>query len=264
MTRCIYCCSETSESESIEHPLPESLGSRLTLPRGACCDGCNRYLSSLDDVFAHHPHIAGTIVFARIPGKKQKRRTAVSPFLGAEYSPGKLHLTVENTKGETHFDQGGLRLHLPDDPKWDEWKFSRALHKAALGLVGVLKGVELALDQRFDAVRKYIRRPVGRTDWRPYYQRVIRTKTKLSEIQTFMAGGGEYKVGIASGDRPGHTIVYLNLWVDEFVVDLEGGEPGLGVQVLDQMSTQISGDIPIENRGMWMKQPGAQGMAVGE
>jgi hypothetical protein len=44
--RCIFCKKESSESKSIEHIIPESLGNtRVILPPGRVCDKCNNYFS---------------------------------------------------------------------------------------------------------------------------------------------------------------------------------------------------------------------------
>lgn len=46
MTECIFCLEDASESVSVEHILPESLGNAdHTLPRGVVCDACNNYFS---------------------------------------------------------------------------------------------------------------------------------------------------------------------------------------------------------------------------
>lgn len=47
--RCIFCNCDTTESKSIEHIVPESLGNNnkeLVLDRGCVCDKCNNYFST--------------------------------------------------------------------------------------------------------------------------------------------------------------------------------------------------------------------------
>lgn len=45
--RCIFCKKDSSDSVSVEHIVPESLGnSKSTLPKGAVCDSCNNYFAS--------------------------------------------------------------------------------------------------------------------------------------------------------------------------------------------------------------------------
>jgi hypothetical protein len=44
--RCIFCKCDSTNSKSVEHILPESLGNKAHfLPRGIVCDGCNNYLA---------------------------------------------------------------------------------------------------------------------------------------------------------------------------------------------------------------------------
>lgn len=41
---CVYCAAETSVAEDEEHILPESLGNKQMLYRGAVCNSCNHAL----------------------------------------------------------------------------------------------------------------------------------------------------------------------------------------------------------------------------
>ncbi len=44
--RCIFCKAESSDSRSVEHILPESLGNtKHVLPKGVVCDKCNNYFA---------------------------------------------------------------------------------------------------------------------------------------------------------------------------------------------------------------------------
>lgn len=43
---CIFCKEESSNSRSIEHIIPESLGNKdHVLPPGIVCDKCNNYFA---------------------------------------------------------------------------------------------------------------------------------------------------------------------------------------------------------------------------
>jgi len=45
--KCIFCKQDSSNSVSVEHVIPESLGNKKTvLPKGAVCDSCNNYFAS--------------------------------------------------------------------------------------------------------------------------------------------------------------------------------------------------------------------------
>jgi len=44
--RCIFCEADTSNSKSVEHIIPESLGNLdHVLPAGIVCDQCNNYFA---------------------------------------------------------------------------------------------------------------------------------------------------------------------------------------------------------------------------
>ncbi len=44
--KCIFCKKDSSNSKSIEHIIPESLGNvKATLPKGIVCDSCNNYFA---------------------------------------------------------------------------------------------------------------------------------------------------------------------------------------------------------------------------
>lgn len=44
--RCLFCGCDSTNSKSVEHIIPESLGNtELVLPRGVVCDKCNNYFS---------------------------------------------------------------------------------------------------------------------------------------------------------------------------------------------------------------------------
>lgn len=46
MMRCLFCKQDSSQSRSVEHVLPESLGNTtMVLPATVVCDGCNNYFA---------------------------------------------------------------------------------------------------------------------------------------------------------------------------------------------------------------------------
>jgi len=45
--KCIFCKCDSSNSKSVEHIIPESLGNKShTLPKGIVCDSCNNYFAT--------------------------------------------------------------------------------------------------------------------------------------------------------------------------------------------------------------------------
>ena len=44
--KCIFCKKDSSNSKSVEHIIPESLGNKShILPKGIVCDSCNNYFA---------------------------------------------------------------------------------------------------------------------------------------------------------------------------------------------------------------------------
>ena len=71
---CVYCDKETSGKEDEEHILPEALGNKKTLYRGAVCKDCNNKLGvNVDSKMFHEPMMAAGQVATGAQGKKGVR-----------------------------------------------------------------------------------------------------------------------------------------------------------------------------------------------
>lgn len=219
MPICIYCRAGTSGSEPPDHPVLQALGTRhYALPRGDVCVACNGYLGDLDQQVCNHHHLAGLIVVAGIKGSGGRIRKAVHDHFSFDPLIRTVTITPSSRFTAKRAADGSLTIAHPGNP-FNEPKFSRGLHRMALGLVAFEYGAEIALGQRFDGVRDYIRRPRdGRTVW-SYYQRPTDKKWTGSTLARAV-GEGLYYFTL----DPGGTLalVYLNLFVDEFIVALDG------------------------------------------
>ena len=78
--QCIFCKRDSSNSQSVEHIIPESLGNTtLTLPRGIVCDDCNNYFSrKVEYPFLESKEIKALRFQESIPNKKGR----VPPICG--------------------------------------------------------------------------------------------------------------------------------------------------------------------------------------
>lgn len=248
MPTCIYCRATTTEFEPKEHPLPEAFGSNEILPDGACCKNCNSYLKELDDVLLKHNHLAGFIAYTEILGKKGKKRKVVSEWVKVESDSERLH--IETRKGIGTITENGIQVQIPDDPKWDDWKFSRALHKVALGMHTWLTSPAETLHERFDETRTYVRAPHSRKIIRPYLQRIVKKQWKLSELRQEFAQNPQttFIIGEVSRD---HVVLYMHLWVDEFVVALSGELSQADIQVAEYLASKASNQRRIGPPGQW-------------
>lgn len=79
--RCIFCKQNSSETKSIEHIIPESLGNKsFVLPKGYVCDKCNNYFShEIERPFLEQMNIRLLRFEEAIPNKKNK----IPPINGA-------------------------------------------------------------------------------------------------------------------------------------------------------------------------------------
>lgn len=193
----------------------QALGmSEVPLPRGAVCDSCNSYLGELDRNFCDHHHLAAMIVFGQLPGTKDRLRKQVHPEFS--FDAERQHLVTKGGTGS--WENGTLTIRHPGNRTFSAWKFSRGLHRMALGALALLEGEETALQPRYDGVRSYIRAPNGRHEFWPYRQRPSdRLLGNRSFPRALTAQG--FKASSAVSDSA--TFIYLNLFVSEFVVALD-------------------------------------------
>lgn len=72
--KCIFCLQDSSNSKSVEHVIPESLGNSLHhLPPGIVCDKCNNYFShSVEKPFLNLEEIRFFRTFLQVYSKKGK------------------------------------------------------------------------------------------------------------------------------------------------------------------------------------------------
>ena len=72
--RCLFCKQDSSNTKSVEHIIPESLGNKtLILPRGYVCDKCNNYFAiKVEKPFMELPEIRQLRFQEMVPNKKNK------------------------------------------------------------------------------------------------------------------------------------------------------------------------------------------------
>lgn len=206
MPTCIFCLAETWGHEPIDHPLPQAFGTQtLALPSGAVCAPCNVYLgANLDQNLSDHHHLALFIVLSGARGSGGRTRTAITHDFSFDPRERRLHIRVR--PGEATIADGTLNVKSAGNRQFDQWKFSRGLHRVALGILAAVCGVDTALDPRFNEARRYVRRG-QRREFRPYRQRVSGIGLPL-------------RLGIARGEAA--TFAYINFAVSEFIVALDG------------------------------------------
>lgn len=147
--RCVYCKSPSSESKSVEHVVPESLGNTsLILPPGIVCDGCNNYFSrKVEAPFLNHPWTQRLRHDQGLPSKRGRvpRQRALASGVGEVSMLAGPHGSQRSIAFETEADARRFldrrragepmvtREIVPPPP--DSTTTSRFLAKVAIGCV---------------------------------------------------------------------------------------------------------------------------------
>lgn len=155
------------------------------------------------------------IVFGQIPGTKNRTRVTVSPDLS--FDPVRGHLAIKG--GEGTINDNGPKLRSDGNTRFDNWKFSRGLHRIALGVLALRTGATVALERRYDIARTYVRSPQGRSEFRTYLQRPTDRLLGNHSMPIAIRDQG-YKYGFWELD--GVLYFYLHLFVSEFIVSFWG------------------------------------------
>lgn len=256
MPTCIYCRAITSGDEPPDHPVAQALGnSRYALSPGDVCTPCNSYIADLDHHVCNHHHLATMIVFAGIKGSKGRLRRTIHQDFSFDIRTQSMSITASK-RLSVNRQPGHIAMNHPGS-RFDEWKFSRGLHRMALGLAALAYSPETALLERFDEVRAYIRHPVNR-EVRPYYQRITDRKLGNRSLpRVFAEAKNQYYFAFDVEHQP--SLVYMNLFVDEFGVALDGSLSTVSPNEVSYLASTAG--IPDENlsRRPWGLLPFARG-----
>lgn len=247
MPYCVYCCEITSGQESLEHPLPECVGSPITLPPGDCCNRCNSYFSGkLDQAICEHPHLRSLHVYGGVPGKRGHLRSQMIDEKGfrVAYDIRRNHHQI--FVDAKYLERDGHRLHFNvPGRKGGHTLLSRALHKAGLGCLATIDGATTALEARFHPVREYIRRPRQHETW-PYLQRFVSKPRSQREIFQLARANCRISVVAETG------LVVFDLAAVEFAVALHGDLERFHPNMVRSLVAASDSQLP------WLLQPRAQ------
>lgn len=192
--RCIFCKTNSDQSISVEHIIPESLGNKEhILPRGVVCDKCNNYFSrKIEKPLLNSCYFQYARSRNRIPTKKGRFPTskayhpesgAIIELVGDENGWSVFasteedeHKFIKNLLTSSH---GSFIVPNPRQPSEDDrYLVSRFLGKVALeALAQRVLHVEDGLDEivdkpELDDLRNYVRRGSQSLVW-PYHEREI-------------------------------------------------------------------------------------------
>lgn len=204
MGLCIYCLKDSSSSENRSHILPESfLQNGVTLEPGIECDECNNFAAGLEQAFVYHNRIWTQIMTLRVPGKNGKRRKRMAHYSADDKTE---MLTIRYRPRWITEAAGEKRIFFPDPPEYSDAKFRRCLGHICLNYIAWKFGREVALENKFDELRRYVRYS-RRTERWPYGQ--VSHDDSLPRRKL--------RLGLAPG-APGLSI-RLESYIDDFYFD---------------------------------------------
>ena len=195
--RCIFCKKDSSDSVSIEHIIPESLGNKKsTLPKGAVCDSCNNYFASKIEKHVlesgEFKHLRSNQVIKNKKGKFQEvtmlfegqpvrvRRTDTLNFSIHPNDFDKLESHIQSKNG------GTLMLPVSGDTP-SKHHMSRFLAKMGLeALASRWLGNDgwndyLVDHEGFDPIRKFVREPNRGEHWEFSKRRIYEENSNQAE-----------------------------------------------------------------------------------
>lgn len=190
---CIFCKSESTESCSVEHVIPESLGNtEHILPPGVVCDKCNNYFACkvegplLADPFfrdlcfrsaitskrGRAPRVRGIHLQSRVKVELSREPDGSGMGVGAAFEKDERRW-IESVRSST---TGKLIIPIPTAP--DQRLMSRFLAKVALEclalrLVDIEGGIdEIVTKTALDPIRDYARKGSTKLTW-PFHTRTL-------------------------------------------------------------------------------------------
>lgn len=186
--RCLFCKQPSKSSKSVEHIIPESIGSKkVVLPVGVVCDKCNNYFSSkVEGPVLSHQSIRNVRAWYQVRSKKGKLPSLQGYIAGTDISinlrlnkDGELDIQPEREKDrpklEQHFNDAEKGQDFAclfainiDPPKKEMSRFlaKMALEAIAFRLLNVNGDLSLLLDEPYyDLIRNYARFGAGVKDW---------------------------------------------------------------------------------------------------
>lgn len=250
--RCIFCKADSSNSKTIEHIVPESLGNiEHILPAGVICDKCNNYFArEVEKPLLESEYF----VQLRFWKDVQSKKGIIPSLKGVHVQTNKIVGLSKDSDGIGLYatqsgDEADLIHHLQNAPKGtllvpiqekpDGYLMARFLGKVALEamasrVLAVEGGLDEIIDKKeLDELRNYVRRghPQKKV-WIFHERRLYSENTIFHEV-----GYGSFDV------LHEYTLLYTDAQEMYFVMALFGVE-----YALNMGGAEIDGYIE------WLKQ----------
>ena len=144
MSTCIFCHKDSSNSKSVEHIIPESLGNKEHfLPKGYVCDECNHYFAiKIENELLSQPYFVSMRFRNEILTKKGRHVKEKMMFPGALKSVEAILQTTDDGRVISFYDEDLfdrvekgevtqiMALYIPE-PEYPNKTMSRFLAKCA-------------------------------------------------------------------------------------------------------------------------------------
>lgn len=194
--RCIFCKSDSSNSKSVEHIIPESLGNKKqVLSKGVVCDSCNNYFShKIEKLVLEMPYFQSLRGRKMIENKKGKIPkisgfTKEKDFVEIRFLPDKSDTVEVIINDEKIFEsiRSHRKLYVPifPEPPRNDLYVSKFIGKIAIEAlakrVSIAEGWQddFVENDGLDELRHFVRYGRGYPIW-PYYIRRIYGESKIS------------------------------------------------------------------------------------
>jgi hypothetical protein len=241
--RCIFCKTDSSSSNSIEHIIPQSLGNtEYVLPRGWVCDRCNNYFSrKIEKPFLESLYGTVSRFEMQVPNKKGR----IPPVIGFhaesgsrvamfyDATDGSRCVGVDEGEDESRWiaavkgrKKGTLYFPRPEIPRGD-YVTARFIAKVALEVLAFrcldLTGWndEIVEKIELDEIRHYVRVGNPRLIW-PVHIRQIYERGHM-----FVDGSRSYQVlheWTILNTQQGEFFVIVAIFGVEYSINLGGPE----------------------------------------
>jgi len=228
--RCVFCKNDSSNSKSIEHIVPESLGNKShTLPLGIVCDDCNKYFSiKIEKIILEMPFFKDLRHRNSIESKKGNIPSGIA-IIPETSSIGeiikekdKIPIINLDTNSFNAIVNGKVnRFLIPflTEPEKANRIFSRFLCKIALEvmaqrLLEFSEGLNYLIDEKqLDPIRNYVRYDKSKEIWQYNFRKIY------SEDEMFYD----------KSDKPTDMVFEYDIFVTEhseyyFVIIIKGYE----------------------------------------
>lgn len=244
ITRCLFCKESTLFSKSVEHIIPESIGSKKkVLPKGIVCDGCNHYFAiKVENPVLSDISLRNIRAYHQVQNKKGKLPSLLGEIAGTgikvnfKLKDGKIDIQPENEsdreKVNKHFhsklnDGSFAPLLFPVDINPPKKEMSRFLAKMALEALAY-RYIEnedwvnmLIENSHYDLIRNYARFGKDFNEW-PYSQRRIfpdETNMRHPETNEWVQAGFGFDILLTPKPETYYIFLFYGM---EFVINLGG------------------------------------------